>query len=180
MTLHELYNQQVVTTLMNEFGIANALSTPKINKIVVSMSLGEALSDKKILETMGEQLALITGQKPLTTRARRSIATFKLRAGMPIGLKVTIRGKRMWAFLHKLITIVFPRVRDFRGISPRVFDGRGNLNVGFSEMTVFPEIQYEKLDTIRGLEVTITTSSGNDKMAYRLLQLLGMPFEKGN
>lgn len=176
--LQETYRKEIVPALSKELGMANRMAVPKLTKIVVGMGLGDALTDKKVLETMGAQLARITGQKPLVTRAKRSIATFKLRAGSPIGLKVTIRGKRMWTFLEKLIAIVLPRVRDFRGISKKGFDGKGNMTIGFSEMTIFPEINFEQLDKIRGLEVVLVTTAKTNEQLYKLLQKISFPFTK--
>lgn len=177
-SLQQKYQTEIQQQLLTELGKKNLLEVPRMVKIVVGMGLGEALNDKKILDKMGEQLARITGQKPMTTRARRAIATFKLRAGMPIGLKVTLRSGRMWAFLQKLIAIVLPRVRDFRGIPRRSFDKAGNITIGFTELTVFHETHYESLDTIRGLEVTMVTTAHNAKEAEALLVKCGMPFEK--
>lgn len=178
ITLAKDYQTEIAPKLAKELNISNSHRVPRIQKIVINVGLGEALDDKKVLETMGNQVALVTGQKPLVTKARRAIATFKLRAGMPIGLKVTMRGQRMWAFLQKLIAIVLPRVRDFRGISAKGFDRDGNLNLGFPEISVFPEVQYETLDKIRGLEVTIVTTAKNALEGKKLLESLGMPFEK--
>ena len=178
MTLTEHYYKEIVPKLMEELKIKNIQRVPRLVKISINMGIGEAVKEKKILDTMAEQIGLITGQKPLYTKAHRAIANFKLRAGMPIGLKVTLRGKRMYAFLQKLVTIVLPRVRDFRGVSAKQFDRRGNLNMGFSEVSVFPEIQYEKLDKIRGLEITVVTTAVSDGEGKLLLTKLGMPFEK--
>jgi large subunit ribosomal protein L5 len=180
MNMSERYQKEVAPKLAKELKFANVHRVPRITKIVINTGLGEAMDDKKILEAVGSQLSLITGQKPLVTKSRRAIAVFKLRAGAPIGLKVTLRGARMWAFLEKLIGIVFPRVRDFRGISARGFDRAGNLNLGFSEITVFPEVNYETLDKVRGLEVTIVTTAQNAEEGKALLAALGMPFEKTN
>ena|SRR3989344_3971014 len=178
MNLEQTYKKDTVPALKKELGLSNVHMVPKVTKIIVNMGLGEALKDKKIIDSMAKQMALITGQKPLVTRANMSIATFKLRAGMPIGIKVTLRGKRMYEFLEKLIRVVSPRVRDFRGIDPNSFDGQGNISIGFSEMIVFPEIHYESLDKIRGLEVVIVTTARDDKKALMLLAKLGMPFHK--
>lgn len=176
MTLAQHYKKETVPALVKELGITNMHRVPRLSKIVVNIGLGEAMSDKKVLDTMGSQFALITGQKAQVTKARRAIATFKLRAGMPIGLKVTLRNRRMWDFLEKLITIVLPRVRDFRGISLTAFDRAGNLNLGFSEITVFPEVRYETLDKVRGMQVTIVTTAQNKEEGRQLLQSMGMPF----
>ncbi|MBI4137539.1 50S ribosomal protein L5 [Candidatus Roizmanbacteria bacterium] len=178
MTLQQKYQSETIPALAKEFALANIQMVPKVDKIIVNMGLGEALKDKKVIDKMSEQLALITGQKPKVTRATKSISAFKLRAGMPIGLKVTLRGKRMYEFLERLTRIVLPRVRDFRGIDAKVFDGRGNMSIGFSEIVVFPEVNFESLDKIRGLEVVIVTTANNDVQAKVLLQKLGMPFKK--
>lgn len=178
MTLQEKYQKEVMPALKKELGLANVLAVPKVEKIVVNIGLGEALTNKKALEIMSGQLGLITGQKPVVTRAKKAISSFKLRAGMPVGLKVTLRGKRAYDFLQKLILIVLPRVRDFRGISKKAFDGQGNLSLGFSEIIVFQEADYKSLDKVRGLEVTIVTSSKDDKTGRLLLEKLGMPFKK--
>lgn len=172
------YKQEVVPTLMKELNIKNILAVPKIEKIVLNVGLGEALSNKAAIENVSKQLSIISGQKPKVTVSKRSISTFKLRAGMPIGLKVTLRGKRMFSFFTKLVTIVLPRVRDFRGVSSKSFDGKGNYSLGFSEQTIFPEISFEQIDKIRGLEITIVTNTKNNKQAYRLLELMGIPFAK--
>ncbi len=165
--------------LKKELQLANVMQVPRMTKIVVNAGLGEALVDHKVIEKVAYQLGLITGQKPQTTRARRSIASFKLRAGEVIGLKVTLRGKRMFDFFEKFVRIVLPRTRDFRGVPLSGFDGHGNYNLGLSEITVFPEIDYAKLDKARGLEVTFVTNAGNDRGGRALLVKLGMPFEKG-
>ncbi len=176
--LYEIYKKEIKKQLQEEFEIKNPMEIPAVKKIVINTGLGEALGNKKVLDEMSKQLAAITGQKPLVTHASRAIATFKLRAGDAIGLKVTLRGKRMYDFLAKLTRIVFPRMRDFRGISADKFDGQGNYTLGFTEQIVFPEIEYAKIDKIRGLEVTIVTSAKTDERSKRLLQLLGMPFKK--
>ena len=178
MQLQKAYHENIKSELKKELGFANELDVPRLTKIVVNMGLGEAIDNKKILDSMAEQLALITGQKPMVTRAKRAIATFKLRAGMPIGLKVTMRGKRMFAFFERLVGIALPRVRDFRGILEKTFDKHGNLNIGFSELTVFPEVKYETLDKIRGLEITIVTTARDPQSGKALLEKLGFPFEK--
>lgn len=178
MTLSEQYQKEILPALSKELKIANHHRVPRMAKIVINVGLGEALNDKKVIEIMSEQIGLISGQKPLITKARRAIATFKLRAGMPIGLKATLRSRRMYEFLQKLITIVLPRVRDFRGISAKSFDQAGNLNLGFSEISVFPEVAYEKLDKIRGIEITIVTTARNREEGKLLLEKFGMPFSK--
>ncbi len=172
------YNKEILPVLMKEFNLKNKFAIPKLSKIVVNVGLGEALTDKNIIDKVSKQLAIICGQKPSVTVARRSISSFKLRAGSPIGLKVTLRGKRMYDFLLKLISIVFPRVRDFRGINPKSFDNQGNYSLGFTEQTIFPEISFDQVDKVRGLEITLVTSTKDIKKAYRLLELLGMPFAK--
>ncbi len=163
---------------MVELGLANPMAVPKLVKIVVNCGLGEALKDKKVLEKMSVQLALITGQKPQVRTAQRAIATFKLRAGDAIGLRVTLRGSRMYDFFTRLVTIALPRVRDFRGTPARGFDGNGNYTLGISEQTIFPELPYSVVDKTRGFEVTLVTSAMTNDAARRLLELLGMPFEK--
>lgn len=170
--------QKILSELKKELQLTNIMQVPQLIKIVVNVGLGEALVDHKVIEKVAYQLSLLTGQKPQSTRGRRSIASFKLRAGEVIGLKVTLRGKRMYDFFEKLVRIVLPRIRDFRGISLSGFDGHGNYNLGLSEMSVFPEIDYGKLDKSRGLEVTLVTSAGNDRGGHALLTKLGMPFEK--
>lgn len=178
LNLKKKYQQKVVPKLAKEFGLANFLAAPKIKKIVINIGLGEALKDKKVLETAGADLAAIAGQRPKVLPARKSEAGFKLRAGQPIGLKVTLREQRMYDFFEKLVKIVLPRLRDFQGVSLKSFDGQGNYNLGISEQIVFPEIDYAKIDKARGLEITIVTDAKDDKKAKRLLELLGMPFEK--
>lgn len=164
--------------LKEELGLKNIMAVPKLAKIVVSVGLAEALTDKKVLETVGEQLTTITGQKPAIRRSKKAIAAFKLRAGEPIGLLVTLRGERMYDFLEKLIAIVFPRVRDFHGVSLEGFDGHGNYSLGLPEQIVFPEIEYSKIDKIRGLEITIVTNARDNSEALALLKALGVPFKK--
>jgi len=178
MNLKDSYQKNVIPTLIQEFAGGNIMALPKITKVVINVSLKEALKDKGVIAKVSEQLASITGQKPRVNKARISIANFKLREGDPVGISVTLRGKKMNDFLSKLIAIALPRVRDFHGISATAFDGRGNYTLGISEQIVFPEIDYAKVDRIRGMEITIVTTAGNDKMARRLLELLGFPFEK--
>lgn len=173
------YKDEIVPAMMKEFSYKNVMEVPRIEKIAVNIGLGEAIQNSKALEAATGDLAIITGQKPVITKARRSIATFKLRTGMPIGAKVTLRGNHMWDFLDRLINVVLPRQRDFQGISPDSFDGRGNYSVGLREQLVFPEINYDKVDKIRGLEVTIVTSAKTDEEARRMLALLNMPFKRG-
>ena len=174
--LKERYREEVVPTLRKEFAYANIMAVPKIEKIVVNMGLGEATQNVKIIDTGADELGRITGQRPVTTRAKKSIAQFKVRKGMPIGTMVTLRGERMFEFLDRLITIALPRVRDFRGVSPRGFDGRGNYTLGLKDQLMFPEIDYMKVDKARGLNISVVTTAKTDEEARRLLQLLGMPF----
>lgn len=177
-TLQETYKKEIIPKLMTEFGIINIMAAPKLVKIVVNSGLGEALKDKKVIDHMVAQLSVIAGQKPQVTRAKRAISTFKLRAGDAIGLKVTLRGTRMYDFLKKLIAIALPRVRDFRGLPNNGFDGHGNYTMGINDQTIFSELDYQLIDKVRGFEVTFVTSAENDHHAKRLLELLGMPFEK--
>lgn len=177
-TLREKYKKEVVSTLMKELAITNPMAVPKLVKIVVNCGMGEALKDKKALESMGAQLSIITGQKPMVTRAKRAISTFKLRAGDAIGLKVTLRGTRMYDFFTKFINISLPRVRDFRGVPNSGFDGRGSYTVGLSEQTVFPELEYSQVDKMRGFEITLVTTGKVTEHTKKLLTLLGMPFAK--
>lgn len=174
--LRDLYQEQVVPTLQKELGYENIMQVPRLEKVVVNIGMGEALQNAKALDAALQDLSIITGQKPIVTRARRSIAAFKLRTGNPIGVKVTLRGNRMWDFLDRLINIALPRQRDFRGISADAFDGRGNYSLGLREQLVFPEINYDKIDRIRGLEITIVTTAPTDAEGYQLLRHLGMPF----
>lgn len=177
--LKKKYQEKIAPKLAKELGLANVLAAPRIEKIIINIGLSEAMEDKKALESASNNLAVITGQKPRITKARQSIAGFKLRAGQPIGLMVTLRGQRMYDFFEKLVTIVLPRLRDFQGVSLKSFDGRGNYTLGIPEQIVFPEIDYTKVDKVRGLEITIVTNAQTDEKAKRLLGLLGMPFEKG-
>lgn len=176
--LKERYQKEVVPALMKSLGLENIMQVPRIKKVVVNVGVGEALDNARALEAALGDITTITGQKPVITKARKSIANFKLREGRQIGIKVTLRGERMWAFLDRLINVALPRVRDFRGISPNAFDGRGNYTLGLREQLVFPEIEYDKIDKLRGFEVSIVTSSRNDDEGRQLLQLLGMPFKK--
>ena len=173
--LRERYAQSVVPALAKEFGYANRMVVPKIEKIVVNMGLGEATENIKIIDAGADELSRITGQRPVTTRAKKSIAQFKLRKGMPIGAMVTLRGERMYEFLDRLISIALPRVRDFRGVSPRGFDGRGNYTMGLKDQLIFIEIDYMKVDRERGMNVSVVTTARTDEEARRLLQLMGMP-----
>jgi large subunit ribosomal protein L5 len=172
------YQNEVVPALMKSLNISNVMQVPRVNKVVVNIGLGEALDNAKALEAAVNDLNKITGQRPVITKARKSIANFKLREGRAIGAKVTLRGERMWAFLDRLMNVALPRVRDFRGVSPNSFDGRGNYTLGLREQLVFTEIDYDKIDKIRGMEVTIVTSAENDDHGRQLLQMLGMPFRK--
>lgn len=175
--MYETYNQ-VVEEVRNSLGIKNKMASPKIVKIVVNMGLNDAVENKGLIEKASEQLGIITGQKPYITKAKKSISAFKLRRGIPMGVKTTLRGSRMLDFWEKLVKIVLPRQRDFKGIADRGFDGRGNLNLGFREQTIFPDIEYDKIDKIRGVEITVVTSTSDDKHAKALLEKLGMPFKK--
>jgi large subunit ribosomal protein L5 len=176
--LQEHYKKDVAPALLKSFDFKNVMQIPRIEKVVVNIGLGEAMADPKALDAAVSDLTQITGQKPVTTRARKSIAAFKLREGVIIGTKVTLRGGRMWAFLDRLMNVALPRVRDFRGVSPNAFDGRGNYTLGLRDQLIFPEINYDKIDKLRGMEVTIVTSAETDDQARVLLQLLGMPFKK--
>ena len=177
-TLHKQYNDEIVPALRKAFELKNIMQVPRIEKIVVNIGMGEAMDNPKSLEAAVSDLGIITGQKPVMTQARKSIANFKLREGRMIGTKVTLRGDRMWAFLDRLISTALPRVRDFRGISPNAFDGHGNYTLGIHDQLIFPEIEYDKIDKLRGMEVTIVTSAKNDDQARVMLDLLGMPFKK--
>ena len=174
--LKDRYREEIAPALKDRFEIQNPMRIPKLEKIVVNMGVGEAAQDSRRLDGAMEDLARITGQKPQLRRARKSIAGFKIRDGMPVGARVTLRGERMWEFLDRLITIALPRVRDFRGISPRSFDGRGNFALGLREQTIFPEISYDSIDTARGLDVAVVTTAETDEEARELLRMLGMPF----
>ena len=174
--LKELYREHIVQTLLKDLGYQNVMQVPRLEKIVVNVGMGEALQNAKALDAAVEDITTITGQRPIVTRARKSIATFKLREGNPVGVKVTLRGNRMWDFLDRLCNVALPRQRDFRGISPDSFDGRGNYSLGLREQLVFPEIDYDKIDKIRGMEITIVTSAQTDEEGYQLLRHLGMPF----
>ncbi|HZJ03579.1 MAG TPA: 50S ribosomal protein L5 [Thermoleophilia bacterium] len=174
----EKYTSQVVPELLSEFGYSNIMQVPRIQKITVNMGVGEAAQDAKLLEEAAKQLGQITGQKAQVRRSRKSIANFKIREGMPVGLRVTLRGDRMWEMLDRLISIALPRIRDFRGISPKGFDGQGNFNLGLKEQIIFPEIDYDKIDRVRGLDVAITTTAETDDEARALLKKLGMPFRE--
>ena len=172
------YQDEIVPTLMQSLGLDNVMEVPRLQKVVVNIGVGEALDKAKALDAAVADLTKVAGQKPIVTKARKSIANFKLREGRAIGVKVTLRGERMWSFLDRLINVALPRVRDFRGISPNSFDGRGNYTVGLREQLVFTEIDYDKIDKIRGLEITIVTSAKTDEAGKQLLNMLGMPFRK--
>jgi large subunit ribosomal protein L5 len=177
--LKDRYQSEVVPALVKSLNFDNVMQVPKLEKIVLNIGLGEALDNPKVLEAAATDLTAITGQKPVITKARVSVANFKLREGRSIGSKVTLRGERMWAFMDRLVNVVLPRVRDFRGISRDAFDGRGNYTLGLREQLIFPEIEYDKIDKIRGLEITIVTTAKSDDHAAALLEMLGMPFRKG-
>jgi len=177
-TLKEQYDNELKSTLQKQLGISNVMDIPKIEKVVLNMGLGDAVQNPKIVEKAAQELTLISGQKAVVTKAKKSIATFKLRAGMPIGARVTLRKDRMYDFLSKLINVALPRVRDFRGVSGKGFDGRGNFSMGITEHIIFPEIDYDKIDQIRGFNITIVTSAKTDESARALLDAIGMPFKK--
>jgi len=174
--MKELYRQEVVPALMKEFGYRNVMEVPRLQKLVVNIGLGEALQNPKALDSAASDIAAITGQKPVITRAKRSIANFKIREGNPIGLMVTVRGDRMWELMDRMVNSALPRIRDFHGVSNKAFDGRGSYSLGIREQLIFPEIEYDKVDRIRGLQITLVTTARNDEEGKRLLQLLGMPF----
>jgi large subunit ribosomal protein L5 len=176
--LYDFYKQECVPRMMKEFRYKSIMQVPRVEKIIINMGLGEAIQNIKILESASAELAAITGQTPVVTRARRSIAAFKLREGMPIGCMVTLRRRRMYYFLDKLVNVVLPRVRDFRGVSDRAFDGRGNYTLGIKEQIIFPEIDYDKIDKIKGMNITIVTTASTDEESKFLLTLMGMPFRK--
>jgi len=176
--LQQQYREKIVPELMSGLGLANPMQVPRITKITVNMGVGEAVADKKIIDNAAGDLGKITGQKPLVTRARKSVASFKVRDGVPVGCKVTLRGARMYEFLDRLINIAIPRVRDFRGLSPRSFDGHGNYNLGVREQIIFPEIAYDQIDALRGMDITITTSARDDREGRALLDAFSFPFRK--
>ena len=176
--LKEKYQQEVIPALRKEFGYKNVMAVPKIEKVVVNMGLGEATSNVKIVDTGADELARITGQKAVTRRSKKSIAAFKVRKGQPVGTSVTLRGERMWEFLDRLMAIALPRVRDFKGVSPRGFDGRGNYTLGLRDQLLFPEIDYMKVDKARGMNVSVVTTAKTDQEARKLLQFIGMPFRQ--
>lgn len=176
--LLERYRKEVVPAMMREFGYRNVMQVPRIEKVVLNIGMGEALQNAKALDAAAADLQVITGQKPVFTKAKRSIAAFKLREGNTIGVTVTLRQERMWSFLDRLMSVALPRLRDFRGVSPDSFDGRGNYSLGLREQLLFPEIQYDKIDKVRGMAITIVTTAQTDEEGRRLLALLGMPFRK--
>ena len=176
--LKETYRQEVVPALMKEFGYRNVMEVPRLEKIVVNIGLGEALQNPKALDSAASDVAAIAGQKPIITRAKRSIANFKVRQGNRIGLMVTVRGDRMWEFMDRVVNAALPRIRDFRGVPSKGFDGRGNYSLGIREQLMFPEIEYDKVDRIRGLQLTLVTTARNDEEGRRLLELLGVPFSR--
>jgi large subunit ribosomal protein L5 len=174
--LKDRYQKDVAPAIAKEFGITNPMAIPRVQKVVLNMGMGEAIANAKILDTAADELRAITGQKPVITKAKKSIASFKLRQGMPIGVMVTLRGDRMYEFLDRLVSIALPRVRDFRGVSPKAFDGRGNYTIGVREQLIFPEIDFNKVDKLRGMNISIITTARNDEQARALLKGLGMPF----
>jgi large subunit ribosomal protein L5 len=176
--LQELYRQEVVPALMEEFGYSSRMQVPRVVKVTVNVGVGEALDNPKALDAAVEDMRIITGQQPVITKARKSIATFKLREGRSIGVKVDLRGERMWSLLDRLMNVALPRTRDFSGLSPDAFDGRGNYTLGLREQLLFPEIQYDKIDKVRGMEMTVVTTAQTDEEGRRLLSLLGMPFSQ--
>ncbi len=178
VALKKRYLEEIRPELMKRFGYDNIMAVPRLVKIVVNQGLGEAKEDSRILEKAGKELAAITGQQPAITRDKKSISNFKLRQGMPIGLRVTLRGDRMWIFAEKLIHIALPRIRDFRGVNPGAFDGRGNYNLGLREQSIFPEITYDMVDAVRGMDIAVVTTAKTDEEAKALLELLGFPFRK--
>jgi len=176
--LQQFYREQVVPRLRSELKLDNIMQVPRISKITVNMGVGEAAADKKVMDAALADLTKITGQKPLVTKSRKAIASFKIRAGLAIGAKVTLRGRRMYEFLDRLISIAMPRIRDFRGVSPRAFDGQGNYSLGVKEQIIFPEIQYDQIDQVRGMDITITTTATDDRQGRALLEAFNFPFRK--
>lgn len=176
--LKEIYNETIVSSMMEKFNYKSVMEVPKIEKIIINMGVGDAVQNPKLLDSAVEELTLISGQKPVITRAKKSIAGFRLREGMPIGTKVTLRGERMYDFLQKLIRVALPRVRDFRGVSNKSFDGRGNYTLGIKEQLIFPEINYDKVNKVRGMDIVIVTTANTDEEARELLAQLGMPFQR--
>jgi large subunit ribosomal protein L5 len=178
--LKDKYNQEIKPQLVERFGYSSVMQAPKVDKVVLNMGVGEAKQDSKMLDNALEQLATIAGQKPNIRRARKSIAQFKVREGMPVGISVTLRGERAYEFLDRFMSVAVPRIRDFRGLNPRAFDGRGNYSIGVREQIIFPEIDYDAIDQVRGLDVTVVTTAQTDGEAFALLELLGMPFAREN
>jgi len=176
--LHDFYKDTVIAELQTKFDYKSVMQVPRIEKITLNMGVGEAVADKKVLEHATNDLTAISGQKPVTTLARKSVAGFKIREGYPIGAKVTLRGERMWEFLERLISISIPRIRDFRGLNPKSFDGRGNYSMGVREQIIFPEIEFDKIDKIRGMDITVTTSAKSDEEGHALLAAFNFPFKK--
>jgi len=176
--LKERYKEEIVPVMMQEFGYKNVMQTPRVEKVTLNVGAGEAVQNAKALDAASSDIATITGQHPVITRAKRSIANFKLREGMPIGVMVTLRGDYMWEFLDRMLNATLPRIRDFQGVSPNSFDGRGNYSLGIREQVIFPEIEYDKIDKIRGMQITLCTTARTDEEGQRLLELLGMPFAK--
>jgi len=176
--LHDFYKDSVVAELAKQFNYNSVMQVPRIDKITLNMGLGEAVADKKVLENATAEMQAIAGQKPIVTVARKSVAGFKIREGYPIGCKVTLRGERMWEFFERLVSIAIPRIRDFRGLNPKSFDGRGNFSMGVREQIIFPEIDFDKVDKIRGMDITITTSAQTDAEAHALLSAFNFPFKK--
>jgi len=176
--LKQRYQKEIGPAIAREFGIKNPMAIPRLEKIVINMGMGEATANAKILDTAADELKSITGQKPVVTKAKKSIASFKLRQGMPIGVMVTLRGDRMYEFLDRLVSVGLPRVRDFRGVSPKAFDGRGNYTIGVREQLIFPEIDFNKVEKLRGMNISIVTTASNDELARALLKALGMPFRQ--
>ena len=176
--LKDYYNKDVAPALMKKFGYKNVMQIPKFDKVVINIGCGEARDNSKVIEAAATDLAAITGQRPVVCKAKKSVANFKLREGMPIGVKVTLRGERMYEFIDRLFNVALPRVRDFRGINPNAFDGRGNYNMGLKEQLIFPEIEYDKIDKVRGMDICFVTTAKNDEEARELLTLMGAPFER--
>ncbi len=176
--LHDFYKESVVPQLAKEFGYKSVMQVPRIEKITLNMGLGEALTDKKVIENASNDMMLIAGQKPIVTKARKSVAGFKIREGYPIGCKVTLRGERMWDFFERLVSIAIPRIRDFRGLNPKSFDGRGNYSMGIKEQIIFPEIDFDKVDKVRGMDIVITTSANTNEEGKALLSAFNFPFRK--
>ena len=176
--LNDFYKAEVAPPLMTKFGYKSVMQIPKLDKIVINVGAGEAKDNAKVIDSISGDLATITGQKPIVCRAKKSVANFKLREGMPIGVKVTLRGEKMWEFMDRLFNVALPRVRDFRGINPNSFDGRGNYSMGIKEQLIFPEIEYDKIDKVRGMDVCFVTTANTDEEGRELLKLMGAPFEK--